>query len=55
MTKPAEMKKALVAAATFVVSLISYGVLPENVVPYALAALAALGTFGVYAVKNDPA
>jgi hypothetical protein len=50
--KPAEIRKALVALATFLASLVAYGVVPEPAVPYVLAALAALGTYGVYAVPN---
>jgi len=52
MPKPAEIRKALVALATFVAQLIALGVLPAEAVPYVLAGLAALGTYGVYAVKN---
>lgn len=50
--KPAEIRKALVALATFVVSLVAQGVVPDPAVPYVLAALALLGTYGVYAVPN---
>lgn len=49
---PAEIRKALVAAATFLASLVAYGVVPEAAVPYVLALLGALGTYGVYAVPN---
>jgi len=52
--KPAEIRKALVAFATFATSLVAQGVVPEPAVPYVLAGLAVLGTYGVYAVKNEP-
>ena len=50
--KPAEIRKALVALATFVASLLAQGVFPDAYVPYVLAGLAILGTYGVYAVPN---
>lgn len=50
--KPAEIRKALVAGATFLASLVAQGVVPDEYVPYALAFLALLGTYGVYAVPN---
>jgi high-affinity Fe2+/Pb2+ permease len=53
--KPAEVRKALVAAATGVSELVTLGVVPDPAVPYVMAALAALGVYGVYAVKNQPA
>lgn len=53
--KPAEIRKALVAAATFLASLIAQGVIPEQYVPYVLGLLAVLGTYGVWAVPNAQA
>ena len=50
--KPAEIRKALVAAATFASSLVAQGVVPAPYVPYVLAFLAMLGTYGVWAVPN---
>lgn len=50
--KPAEIRKALVAAATFLASLIAQGVVPDAYLPYAFGVLAILGTYGVYAVPN---
>lgn len=52
--KPAEIRKALVAAATFATSLVAQGVVPDPAVPYVTAALACLDVYGVYAVPNRP-
>lgn len=49
---PAQLKKVGVAAATAVTEAISLGLLDGTPERVALCVLAALGTFGVFAVKN---
>lgn len=50
--KPAQVKKAIVAAATFAANLVAAGVLDGTVALVVMAAVSALGVYGVYAAKN---
>jgi hypothetical protein len=47
-----DVRKALVAAATFVAQLVALGAVPESALPYVIATLGALTVYGVYAVRN---
>lgn len=50
--KPAQIRKALVAAATFAANLVAEGVLSGTPALIVMAAISALGVYGVYQVKN---
>jgi hypothetical protein len=50
-----DVRKALVAAATFVAQLVALGAVPESALPYVIATLGALTVYGVYAVRNGDA
>lgn len=50
--RPAEIRKALVAAATGLSQALALGFLPEPYDKVALLVLAVLGAYGVYAVPN---
>lgn len=50
---PKQVKKALVAAATFVTQLIALGVLDGTAALVAAAVVTALGTYGVFAATNE--
>lgn len=50
--KPAEIRKALVALATFLTNLVALNVFPERYLPFVIAFVSALGVYGVYAVPN---
>lgn len=53
--KPKQVRKAGVAAATFITQAIALGLLDGAAEKYALCALAAAGVYGVFAVKNADA
>lgn len=55
LSKLAQARKALVAAAGVVAELVAAGVLSGSVEHYAQLALAVLAAVGVYAVPNKPA
>lgn len=50
--RPAQLKKAGVAVATALTEAIALGLLDGNAEKITLCALAGLGTYGVFAVKN---
>jgi hypothetical protein len=50
--KPAQVKKAVVAAATFAANLVAAGVIDGQLALVVMAGISALGVFGVFAVKN---
>ena len=52
---PASLKKVAVALAAAATEAISLGLLDGTVEKVTLCVLAALGTFGVFAVRNTPA
>jgi hypothetical protein len=47
------VRKFLVALATAAASAVSLGLLPEDVNKWVAVGLAALGSIGVYAVRNE--
>ena len=47
-------RKLLVAVTTFLGVLLAQGVFRDEAAIYVSAALAALGSVGIYAVENDP-
>ena len=49
---PAQVKKAIVAAATFAANLVAAGVIDGKASLIVMAAVSALGVYGVFAVKN---
>lgn len=52
---PAEVRKALVAAATFAANLVASGVLDGTAALVVMALISALGVYGVYQATNaDP-
>ena len=56
---PAQIRKAVVAGATFVVNLLTIllavgGILPVAALPYVAVVLALAGTYGVFAARNAP-
>lgn len=53
--KPAQVKKAIVAAATFAANLVAAGVLEGTAALVVMAAVSALGVYGVFAVTNAKA
>lgn len=52
---PAQLKKAIVAAATFAANLVVAGVIDGSAALIVMAAVSALGVYGVFAVTNAPA
>lgn len=52
--KPAQIKKALVAAATFAANLVAAGVLSGTPAIVVMCVISALGVYGVYAATNAP-
>jgi hypothetical protein len=55
MYTPKQIRKALVGAATFVTQAIALGLVPDPYDKWSFAALSALGTYGIFAVRNDDA
>lgn len=56
---PAQVRKTVVAGATFLVNLLTIllavgGILPVVALPYVAVVLALAGTYGVYSTRNAP-
>lgn len=51
--RPAQIRKALVALVTLATQALAYNLVPEVAVPYVLLVVGVLGSYGVFAVRND--